>query len=45
VGWNVLPRSPVRFENGYAIAPSEPGHGLDPDPEQLKRYSQPDAPA
>jgi len=42
VGWNVLPRCPVRFENGYAIAPAQPGHGLEPDPEQLKRYSQPD---
>jgi L-alanine-DL-glutamate epimerase-like enolase superfamily enzyme len=41
VGWNVLPRCPVGFENGYAIAPSQPGHGLDLDLEQLKRFSRP----
>jgi L-alanine-DL-glutamate epimerase-like enolase superfamily enzyme len=43
LAWNLLPRSPVRFENGYAIAPSQPGHGLDPDPEMLQRYSRPEA--
>jgi L-alanine-DL-glutamate epimerase-like enolase superfamily enzyme len=43
LAWNLLPRSPVRFEDGYAIAPSQPGHGLDPDPEMLQRYSRPEA--
>ena len=36
LGWNLLPVSPVRFENGYAIAPSQPGLGLEPNPERLK---------
>lgn len=40
IAWNVIPRNPIRFENGCAIAPSQSGHGLDPNPEQLKRYSQ-----
>jgi L-alanine-DL-glutamate epimerase-like enolase superfamily enzyme len=43
LAWNLLPRSPVRFEDGYAIAPSQNGHGLDPDPEMLRRYSRPEA--
>jgi L-alanine-DL-glutamate epimerase-like enolase superfamily enzyme len=42
VGWNVVPRSTVSIENGYAVAPSDIGHGLDPDPEQLKLYSRPE---
>ena len=41
LGWNLLPRSPIRFENGYAIAPSQPGIGLEPDPEKLKQFSRP----
>jgi L-alanine-DL-glutamate epimerase-like enolase superfamily enzyme len=28
LGWDVLVAEPVRFENGYAIAPDRPGHGL-----------------
>lgn len=28
IGWDVLVAEPVRFENGYAIAPDVPGHGL-----------------
>ena len=43
LAWNLLPRHPVRFENGYAIVPSQPGHGLDPTPEMLERYSHPEA--
>lgn len=43
LAWNALPKTPVRFENGYAIAPAQPGHGLDPDPEILERYSKPEA--
>lgn len=43
LAWNVLPKVPVRFEGGYALAPAQPGHGLDPEPERLKRYSKPEA--
>jgi len=28
IGWDVLVAEPVKFENGYAIAPERPGHGL-----------------
>lgn len=28
LGWDALVAEPVRFENGYAIAPDHPGHGL-----------------
>lgn len=41
--WNLIPKSPIRFETGYGIAPALPGHGLDPDPDALIRYSMPDA--
>jgi L-alanine-DL-glutamate epimerase-like enolase superfamily enzyme len=41
LGWNRLTSSPVRFEDGYAVAPSKPGIGLDPDPEMLERFSRP----
>jgi L-alanine-DL-glutamate epimerase-like enolase superfamily enzyme len=41
LGWNDLPKHPLRFENGYAIAPSQPGMGFEPDPEKLKEFSRP----
>lgn len=41
LAWNMLPKNPVHFENGYAFAPAQPGHGLDPNLEMLKRYSKP----
>ncbi len=28
IGWDALVAEPIRFENGYAIAPEHPGHGL-----------------
>jgi L-alanine-DL-glutamate epimerase-like enolase superfamily enzyme len=28
LGWDVLVAEPIRFEEGYAIAPDYPGHGL-----------------
>lgn len=28
LGWDAIVAEPVRFENGYAIAPERPGHGL-----------------
>jgi L-alanine-DL-glutamate epimerase-like enolase superfamily enzyme len=40
LGWNILPKSPIRFEHGHAIAPSTPGLGLEPDPEMLKQLSR-----
>jgi L-alanine-DL-glutamate epimerase-like enolase superfamily enzyme len=43
LAWNMLPKHPVRFENGYAIAPAEPGHGLDPNMDMLKQLSKPEA--
>lgn len=41
LAWNRLPRYPIRFEKGYAIAPSQPGMGLEPNPEMLKQFSRP----
>lgn len=41
LGWNVLPSCPVRFENGYAIAPSQPGIGVEPNPDMLREFSRP----
>jgi L-alanine-DL-glutamate epimerase-like enolase superfamily enzyme len=43
LAWNLLPQSPIRFENGYAVVPDRPGHGLDPNPEMLHRFSKPAA--
>ena len=28
LGWDALVAEPIKFENGYAIAPDRPGHGL-----------------
>ena len=39
--WNVLAQEPIRFEDGYAIAPDRPGHGLELDREALAHYSVP----
>jgi L-alanine-DL-glutamate epimerase-like enolase superfamily enzyme len=41
--WNLIPAVPVRFENGHALAPTVSGHGLDPDPDALLRFSMPNA--
>jgi L-alanine-DL-glutamate epimerase-like enolase superfamily enzyme len=41
LAWNVLPSSPVRFEDGYAIAPSQPGIGIEPNPDMLREFSRP----
>jgi L-alanine-DL-glutamate epimerase-like enolase superfamily enzyme len=41
LGWNLLPQNPIRFEDGYGIAPDTPGHGLDPSPEALERFKKP----
>lgn len=41
LGWNRLPNAPIRFEKGDAIAPSQPGMGLEPNPEMLKEFTRP----
>jgi L-alanine-DL-glutamate epimerase-like enolase superfamily enzyme len=41
LGWNLLPKTPIRFEKGDAVAPSTPGMGLEPDPDMLKQFSRP----
>jgi len=38
--WNRLPAHPVEFVNGYAIAPSRPGHGLEPSMDALEAFSK-----
>jgi L-alanine-DL-glutamate epimerase-like enolase superfamily enzyme len=43
LAWNLLPENPIRFENGYAVAPNRPGHGLNPKPEMLHHFSKPSA--
>ncbi len=39
LAWNDLVCEPVRFEDGYAIAPQVPGHGLVPKAEALDQYA------
>ena len=39
--WNRVAAEPVRFEDGYAIAPDRPGHGMELDREALERYAKP----
>jgi len=41
LAWNRLPVHPVEFVNGYAVAPSRSGHGLDPSMESLRAFSSP----
>ena len=42
LSWNDLAQEPVRFEEGYAIAPDRPGHGIELDRDKLAFYSKPD---
>jgi L-alanine-DL-glutamate epimerase-like enolase superfamily enzyme len=42
LAWNLLPRTPIRFEEGFALAPTEPGHGLAPRSEILEQWSHPE---
>jgi len=39
--WNELAAEPVRFGDGYAIAPDRPGHGIELDRDKLAFYSAP----
>jgi L-alanine-DL-glutamate epimerase-like enolase superfamily enzyme len=38
--WNRLAKQPVRFENGMALAPDQPGHGIELDRDVLAQYSR-----
>lgn len=39
-GWHTLPERSVTFEDGVAIAPEEPGHGLEFSKAALEEYEQ-----
>ncbi|MFP6701100.1 MAG: enolase C-terminal domain-like protein, partial [Planctomycetaceae bacterium] len=41
LAWNRLAVEPIRFEDGCAIAPDRPGHGIVLDRDALAEYSQP----
>lgn len=43
LAWNKLVKEPVRFKDGFALAPTLPGHGLELRDEALADYRQPDA--
>lgn len=42
LAWNLMPKTPIRFEEGFALAPTEPGHGLAPKTELLEQWSHPE---
>jgi len=42
LAWNRLPAHPLEISEGYALAPSRPGHGFDPDRDALQDFSRPD---
>ena len=42
LAWNEIAVQPVQIENGFAIAPDRPGHGIELDRDQLAFYSQSD---
>ena len=42
LAWNLLPKTPIRFQEGFALAPTEPGHGLAPKSELLEQWSHPE---
>jgi L-alanine-DL-glutamate epimerase-like enolase superfamily enzyme len=39
--WNFLVEEPVRIEDGYALAPEVPGHGIRLSQQARERYAQP----
>ncbi|MEE3284460.1 MAG: enolase C-terminal domain-like protein, partial [Planctomycetota bacterium] len=41
LAWNRLAAEPVKFEDGHAIAPDRPGHGITLDRDALAEYSEP----
>jgi L-alanine-DL-glutamate epimerase-like enolase superfamily enzyme len=42
LAWNRLAADPVKFEDGHAIAPDRPGHGVTLDRDALAEYSEPE---
>ncbi|MFP6766008.1 MAG: enolase C-terminal domain-like protein, partial [Planctomycetaceae bacterium] len=42
LAWNRLAVEPIRFEDGYAIAPDRSGHGIELNRDALDRFSCPD---
>jgi L-alanine-DL-glutamate epimerase-like enolase superfamily enzyme len=42
IGWDALVAEPVKFENGYAIAPDRPGHGLSISEAARAEFASPD---
>ena len=40
--YNFLLEAPVRFEDGYALAPEAPGHGLRRSEQARAQYAQPE---
>jgi len=41
LAWNEIAVESVRFEDGFAIAPDRPGHGIELDRDKLKFFSSP----
>ena len=41
LAWNEVATEPIRFEDGYAIAPDRPGHGIELDRDAVERFSRP----
>lgn len=40
--WNDIAIEPVHFEDGFAIAPDRPGHGIELDRDKVSFYSRPE---
>lgn len=41
LAWNQIAKEPIRFEDGFAIAPERPGHGIELDPNAVAQFSEP----
>jgi L-alanine-DL-glutamate epimerase-like enolase superfamily enzyme len=41
LAWNQIAKEPIRFEDGFAIAPDRPGHGIELDWDAVARFSTP----
>ncbi len=42
LAWNRLAREPVRFEDGYVVAPDRPGHGIELNADAIAEHSEPE---
>lgn len=40
IGWDELMETPIAYEDGYAVAPDRPGHGLEFSADALETYAQ-----